>query len=120
MFLSLVAIALFAATNVTGTWTGSATDNEGGRQGAYFQLQQEDSKVTGVAGASKEHAWPVKKALYSGDRLTFGVTSSNSETGEQVEWLFDLKVEGDHMTGTAEAKRGDQSFEIKVDVTRQK
>jgi hypothetical protein len=118
--LLFAAIALFAATNVTGTWTGDATDNEGGRQGAYLLLQQDGLKVTGVAGASKEHAWPVKRAVCRGDRLTFGVTSSNSETGEQIEWLFDLKVESDHMAGTAEARRGDQSFEIKVELTRQK
>jgi hypothetical protein len=117
--LILTALSALLTGNLGGTWTGVATDNEGGRQGAYLQLREDGNKITGVAGADQEHCWPIKSVIYNGNHLTFGVTSTN-QTGEQANWVFDLKVDGDRMAGTGEGSREGQSWKVDLTLTRQK
>jgi hypothetical protein len=117
--LALTTLLVMLNGNLAGTWTGVASDSEGGRQGAYLQLREEGNTITGVAGADQDHCWPIKRVIYSGDHLTFGVTSTN-QTGEQANWIFDLKVDGDRMTGTGEASRGGQSWKVDLTLSRQK
>jgi hypothetical protein len=96
------------------------TDSEGGRASGYLQLQQEGDKITGVTGPGKEHAWPIKNAIYTGHHLTFTTTSTDAESGEQSRWVFDLKVDGDRMEGTGEGSRAGRSWKVNVTLTRQK
>jgi hypothetical protein len=119
-FLALTAFLLFSAINLTGTWTGEIKDTEGGGAGAYLQLTQEGAHINGVTGASKEHSWPIKNAIFANDQLTFTATSTDPESGAQSKWIFDLKVDGDRMTGTAEGSREGHSWKLNVALTRQK
>jgi hypothetical protein len=117
---ALAAFLVFSANNLTGVWTGEMKDAEGGSGGAYLQLTQDGARITGSTGASKDHSWPIKNAIYADDHLTFHVTSSDPESKEKSEWTFDLKVDGDRMTGTAEGRHEDRSWKADVHLTRQK
>ena len=119
-FLTLTAFLLFSASNLTGTWIGEMKDTEGGSAGAYLQLTQEGARITGSTGASKEHSWPIKNAIYADDHLTFTATSTDPESGARSKWIFDLKVDGDRMTGTGEGSRDEHSWKLDVTLTRQK
>jgi len=119
--LALAAFLIFASNNLTGTWTGEMKDVEGGgRGGAYLQLTQNGASITGSTGAGKDHTWPIKDAMFADDQLTFHVTSTDPESKEKSEWTFDLKVDGDRMTGTAEGKQEDRSWKTELQLTRQK
>jgi len=118
--LALAAFLAFSANNLTGVWTGEMKDAEGGSGGAYLQLTQDGTRITGSTGASKDHSWPIKNALYADDHLIFHVTSTDPESKEKSEWTFDLKVDGDRMTGTAEGKQEDRSWKAELHLTRQK
>ena len=118
--LVLAALLVFTSNNLTGVWTGEMKDTEGGSGGAYLQLTQDGGRITGSTGASKDHSWPIKDAMFADDHLTFHVTSMDPESKEKSEWTFDLKVDGDHMTGTAEGKQEDRSWKADLQLTRQK
>jgi hypothetical protein len=118
--LALAAFLVFSANNLTGVWTGEMKDAEGGSGGAYLQLTQDGARITGLTGASKDHSWPIKNAIFADDHLTFQVTSSDPESKEKSEWEFDLKVDGDRMSGTAEGRQEDRSWKAKLQLTRQK
>ncbi|HLK06923.1 MAG TPA: hypothetical protein VKV30_03235 [Candidatus Angelobacter sp.] len=119
--LALAAFLVFASNNLTGVWTGEMKDAEGGGSGsAYLQLTQDGGRITGSTGASKDHSWSIKDAQFTDDHLTFHVTSTDPESKEKSEWSFDLKVEGDHMTGTAEGKQEDRLWKADLQLTRQK
>jgi hypothetical protein len=118
--VTVIAALMFATGGLTGAWTGEMTDSEGGRGSGYLQLQQEGNKITGVTGPGKEHTWPIKNAIYTGNHLTFTATSTDAESGEQSKWVFDLKVDGDRMEGTGEGSRAGHSWKVNVMLTRQK
>jgi len=118
--LVLAAFLVFSANNLTGVWTGEMKDAEGGSGAAYLQLTQDGAHITGLTGASKDHTWPIKNAMYGDDRLIFHVTSSGPDSKEKSEWTFDLKVDGDRMTGTAEGRQEDRSWTAELQLTRQK
>ena len=118
--IAALALLLFTSTGLTGTWTGEMTDLEGGRGGAYLQLQQTNGKITGVTGPGKDHAWPIKNAIYTDGHLTFTAVSTDPESGAQSKWVFDLKVDGDRMEGTADGTREGRSWSLAVKLTREK
>lgn len=119
--LALAALLIFISNHLTGVWTGEMKDAEGGGSGgAYLQLTQDGTHITGFTGVNEDHAWPIKNAMFADDHLTFHVTSTDPESKEKSEWTFDLKVEGDHMTGTAEGKQEDRSWKADLQLTRQK
>lgn len=118
--LVLAALLIFTPNNLTGIWTGEMKDAEGGSGSAYLQLTQEGTHITGLTGASKDHAWPIKNAIFADDYLTFHVTSSDPDSKEKSEWTFDLKVEGDHMTGTAKGRQEDRMWKTDLQLSRQK
>jgi hypothetical protein len=123
MTQSILALTLFLAfnsSNLSGTWTGEMKDNEGGVGGAYLQLTQEGTRITGTTGASKDRTWPIQNATYSNGRLAFAAISTDPESGSQSRWIFDLKVEDDHMSGTAEGARDGHSWKMGITLTRQK
>jgi hypothetical protein len=123
MTQSILALTLFLAfnsSNLSGTWTGEMKDNEGGVGGAYLQLIQDGTRITGTTGASKDRTWPIQNAIYSNGQLTFAAISTDPESGSQSRWIFDLKVDNDHMSGTAEGARDGHSWKMGITLTRQK
>ena len=118
--LAVLAGLMFAMGGLSGAWTGEMTDAGGSHGSAYLQLQQDGDKITGVTGPGKEHSWPIHNAIYTGNHLTFTVTSTDPESGEQSKWVFDLKVDGERMEGTADGSRAGHSWTMNVILTRQK
>ncbi|HET8890042.1 MAG TPA: hypothetical protein VFQ41_14160 [Candidatus Angelobacter sp.] len=118
--LALAAFLAFSTNNLAGVWIGDMKDAEGGVGAAYLQLTQDGARITGSTGASKDHTWPIKNAIYAGDHLVFHVTSTGPGNKEKSEWDFDLKVDGDRMTGTAEGRQADRSWKAELQLTRQK
>jgi hypothetical protein len=120
--LAVAAFLVFASNNLTGVWTGEMKDVEGGggSGGAYLQLTQNGATIAGLTGAGRDHTWPIKDAMYADDHLIFHVTSSGPDSKEKSEWIFDLKVDGDRMTGTAEGRQEDRSWKAELQLTRQK
>jgi hypothetical protein len=109
--LAFAAFLIFSSNNLTGIWTGEMKDaGGGGTGGAYLQLTQNGTSITGSTGASKDHVWPIRDARFADDHLTFHVTSTYPESKEKSEWTFDLRVDGDRMAGTAEGKQKDRSW----------
>jgi len=115
----LALAALLYSLPLAGTWTGEMTDLEGGRGGAYLQLQEQNGKITGVTGASKTHTWPIQNAIYADNRLTFTAVSIDPKSGEQSKWVFELEVTGDRMQGTAEGSRDGHTWKLKVELKRE-
>ena len=83
--LTLAALLIFTSNSLTGVWTGEMKDTEGGSGGAYLQLTQDGTHISGLTGASKDHAWPIKNAIFADNHLTFNVTSMDPEGKEKSE-----------------------------------
>jgi hypothetical protein len=96
--ISLMAFALAAAAaDVTGTWTGKVdVGNPGGDPTILMSitLKQNGSELTGTAGDPSHH-FPIDKAEINGNSVKFEVTAG------QAVLTFNLRQEGDVMTGTA-------------------
>jgi len=54
--LALAALLIFTSNSLTGVWTGEMKDTEGGSGGAYLQLTQDGTHISGLTGASKDHS----------------------------------------------------------------
>jgi hypothetical protein len=65
-------------------------------------LKQDGTKLTGTAGANESDRHPLEKAAVHDDRLTFEVETPNGTL------VFDLKVNGDEITGKSTFRTGDQ------------
>src|SRR5215471_13811378 len=125
VILALLIAALgFSTTNVSGTWTGEIKEVGSTESSpAYIQLQQEKGKITGVTGPSKDVNFPIKNAILLEDQLSFSVHSINREDPKEgADWIFDLKVTGDTMEGTAHAVNtsDNHSWDMALKVARQK
>jgi hypothetical protein len=112
--LSLGAMSLMAA-DATGTWVGTLTfltpgENSAGGP-AHLVLKQDGTKLTGTAGpdASEQHAIDEGKA--ENGRLIFALNSQSMK--------FDLKLEGDEISGEVTGERDGQTRKAKLVVKRQ-
>ena len=97
ILVSLMAFALAAAAaDVTGTWIGKVDVGNGGSDPTIpmtLTLKQNGSELTGTAGDAS-HQFPIEKAEINGNSIKFQVTAGAVLT-------FNLRQEGDVMTGTA-------------------
>jgi hypothetical protein len=102
--LLLSAIPLSAA-DVSGKWSGTlefksdAGETKSGP--ALLILKQEGNKVTGSGGPNESEQHPIENGKIEGNRLRF------EATGGHGPMYFDLKVDGDQISG--EIKRGKES-----------
>jgi hypothetical protein len=106
--LSLTALA----ADLTGNWSGQLTDPRGARHEIALNLKVEGEKVTGTmtggppAGAEE----PIVNGKLQGDQLSFGVRVQGPD-GNPVEFTYQGKVEGNHITGTHESPMGTLHWE---------
>ena len=94
-----------AATNVTGTWTGSipAPDGSGGTFDLTFTFKQDGSTVTGnVAAAQGGDPLTINNGKIDGDKITFTVEYNGTTISHEG------TVNGDEMKLTS--KSADGSF----------
>ena len=109
--LLLTALAAFA-TDVTGTWRGTLTPD--GRQpiSAVLVLRQEGSTVTGTAGESEEDRQPISHGTIKDDVVTFELAVGESSM------KFDLKLNGDDLTGGVVRERDGQLLKATLQLKR--
>jgi hypothetical protein len=74
---------VFAATDVTGTWTGSLTTPDGSNFPLTFNFKQDGTKVTGSVTTPQGDPVSIDNGKIDGDKLTFE-TSFNGMTISHV------------------------------------
>lgn len=98
LLVGLMTFVLAAvAADVTGTWMGKVDVGNGGSDPTIpmtIILKQSGSELTGTAGDAS-HQFPIEKAEINGDIVKFQVTAGPAVL------TFNLRQEGDVMTGTA-------------------
>jgi hypothetical protein len=121
--VTLLALLWAMAAGLTGTWTGNISQRESDgtlaeRGSAFLQLDQHDNVITGQVGPSRDAAHPIEKAVLSGDELKFATHYSDPESGETVNWWFELKVKGNSMEGVGTGSRGEHSWAVEIKLSR--
>jgi hypothetical protein len=112
--LVLMAASLMAA-DVTGKWTGTLVEK--GEQGersfpALLVLKQAGTALTGTAGPNEGERYDISKAVVDGDQITFEVEREVSVM------KFDLKLEGDRLSGTVTRERDGRKESARLEVKR--
>jgi hypothetical protein len=113
LILACTAFGLLAA-DATGKWSGTFTPTDGGGGPALLILKQEGSIVTGTAGPNEGERHSIQNGRIEDGTLKFEVPQ-----GETV-MKFDLKLEGDEITGDVSRERNGQRQTAKLSVKRDK
>ena len=94
----LLALSMTAqAADLSGDWTGKIhISSEGTNMPAFLRLRHEDSTVTGQAGPSAKQLFPIKRAVFSDNKLTVETSPSSP-----VLLLFELTLRDDNLSGRA-------------------
>ena len=113
-WIAAALVVTFAFANVTGTWTGTLSPEGEDPTSAHLVLQQDGETVTGTAGANEQ-----------GERLTIrngtakdGVVTFEVETPGGHLMKFDLKEQGDELTGTVTRERDGEKARATLSVKR--
>lgn len=109
-----VAVSLFAA-DATGAWSGSLlVTGPNGEQShpAHLVLKQDGARLTGTAGPNASEQNAIDKGTADGDHLTFDVPR------EDHVMKFDLKLEGDRISGTVSRERAGQKETARLEAKR--
>lgn len=112
--LSLAAMTLTAA-DATGKWSGTIVrldpDSDGEPKPAYLVLKQDGTKLTGTGGPSADQQFEIQQGKADDGRLTFQIPDHGM--------TFDLKLEGDEITGEITRENDGQTRKAKLTVKRQ-
>jgi hypothetical protein len=100
LFMVFSAKPIFAATDVTGTWTGSIATPDGNTFDLTFNLKQDSGKVTGTIQGPQGDPLNIDNGKIDGDKLTFTV----SFNGMII--THDATVTGDEMKMTTKSDNG--------------
>ncbi|BDC52823.1 hypothetical protein F183_A51380 [Bryobacterales bacterium F-183] len=104
--LALLSAATMLAGDLTGVWVGTLTHNtpEGPRPSpAYAILKQNGTELTGSGGPTEDEQYTIRKAVMSGDKLTFEVDNDNGPL------KFTVTAKGDTIEGDLVQERSDGS-----------
>jgi hypothetical protein len=116
--------ALFAAqakpVDLTGVWTGTLSPSGGNVSGAYLDLKQKGTELTGTAGPGAEKQTAIANGKVSTVKGVTSVTFNATQSSGAV-MTFDLKVVEGRLKGnvTLEAN-GEKRGEATLDVGRKK
>lgn len=114
-FLLLIVSALgLMAADATGTWTGTFTPIGEEPGPAHLVLKQDGGKVTGTAGPSADQQHEIRNGKAENGKISFEVA------GEDTTMTFELKLEGDRISGDVSRERDGQAQTAKLSVTRSK
>ena len=123
-FLCVAALVAFAGlaaadVNATGNWSGTfnvtRSNGEMKDSTAVLKLKQTGSEVTGTVGPNEDEQFPIQKGKLEGDKITLEVDDPN---GHKIK--FDLKLDGDHITGEANMSDENDTAKAKLDLKRVK
>ena len=119
-FLLLVAFAGLAVAdvNVTGKWSGSfnvtGPDGQTKESTAVLLLKQNGSEITGTVGPHGGEQHEITKGKIEGDKITLEAVDGAHAI------KFDLVLDGDRITGEANAAGEGRTMKAKLDVKREK
>ena len=122
--LCLLVLAAFAGlaiadSNATGNWSGTFNVTRSGGETkdstALLILKQAGSEITGSVAPHGGEQYQIQMGKIDGDKITLEVVEPN---GHNVK--FDLKLDGDHMTGEANLSDEHDSAKAKLDLKRLK
>jgi hypothetical protein len=93
---------IFAATDVTGTWTGTLTAPDGSTFPLTFTFKQDGTKVTGTVLGPEGDPLAIDDGKIDGDKLTFnvsfnGMTIAHECTVNGDEIKMTTKTDNDQM-----------------------
>jgi hypothetical protein len=91
---------IFAATDVTGKWTGSLATPDGNTFDLTFNFKQDGGKVTGTIEGPQGDPLSIDNGKIDGDKITFTV----SFNGMTI--THDATVTGDEMKMTTKTDNG--------------
>ena len=115
VLFALTAVSLLA--DVSGKWTGTirlATPDDNGEseKTAYLVLKEADGKITGTAGPDASEQFTISEGKAEGGRVTFQIAEHGM--------TFDLKENGDELTGNVLRERDGQTQKATLKVKRDK
>ena len=113
LLLVVTALALMGA-DATGTWTGTLTRTGGEPGPAHLVLKQDGGKVTGTAGPNADEQHEIQNGKTQDDKISFEVA------GENGAMKFELKRQGDQISGDVSRERDGEVQTAKLSVTRNK
>jgi|SRR5450755_42313 hypothetical protein len=124
VFLFMVAAACLlnasAGVDVSGTWNGEISSQDGGKGSVRLELKQAGEQITGGAGPSDKRTLPqIYDGKLQGNHLTFSADDAD-DSGLKLTYHFDLTVTGDHIQGKADGRSGDHSWSMDLSATREK
>jgi hypothetical protein len=103
------------AADATGKWSGTIvrldSDSDGEAKPAYMVLKQDGAKLTGTAGPSASEQMEILDGKAEEGRLTFRL--------EENGMMFDLKQDGDEITGEITREHDGQKQKAKLALKRQ-
>ena len=109
-------LASLAFADVNGTWTGTLSPEGREQTPAYLVLQQEGETVTGTAGATAEgERFAIRKGTAKDGVVTFEVETPGGDVMK-----FDLKEQGDELSGTVTRERDGEQQRATLAVKRVK
>jgi len=102
LLLVVSAKPLFAATDVTGTWTTQMSGPDGGSFTLTFVLKQDGTKLSGTVQGPQGDPLPIDNGKVDGDKVTFtvsfnGMTISHDATVTGDEMKMTTKSDNDQM-----------------------
>ncbi|MGE0102166.1 MAG: hypothetical protein AB7H86_01780 [Blastocatellales bacterium] len=111
----MIAPSLFAAEDLSGTWSGSfniTMNGETREDSAYVVLKQNGSELTGTAGPNSDQQWQILKGKVEGNKVTFEVQT------DQPLIKFDLMMVDGRLKGRANAELQGTALSAEVDLQR--
>lgn len=91
---------VFAATDVTGTWTGSLATPDGNSFDLTFNFKQDGGKVTGTIQGPQGDPLTIDNGKIDGDKLTFTVSFNGMTITHEA------TVNGDEMKMNTKSDNG--------------
>ncbi len=114
MILLLAATIGVLAADPSGKWSGFLKPTNGEESHpAYLILKADGDKLSGSGGPNESEQHPMENGRIDGDRLIFAVPAGKGTLH------FDVKIDGDEITGQVELKGGEEDKAATVTLKRQ-
>jgi hypothetical protein len=114
---ALFLVPAFAASEITGTWSGSffitTSDGQEKNDSAYMVLKQNGTELTGTAGPNADKQYTILNGKVEGNKVTFEA----QDGGTLIK--FNMTLVDGHLKGEAKAEKEGRSMKAVIDVQRE-
>jgi hypothetical protein len=112
LLILFASVLTLAAADVTGTWSGTFTPEDGNEGPALLILQQKGESLTGTAGPNEESRHEILNGKVTGDKVSF--------VAGREPMKFELTLKGDELSGQVTRERDGQKQTAQLNVKRAK